>query len=515
MPYSIAGTYTLPPGYSATPLTTIQSAAQHNVPLEDIQTALNLAFLRDGRSPMTGDLTLFQNATSALHAVPKQQLDARINIQSAFQSVATGSNVRADPAVGTGLQSGAGVTAGGWDVLAAADDDTTYSTIFGFNAARYLVHGYCTEFYGIRSGQNLVSPEYVSAYGTDTFYSATTALNATAFGAKGFLWTDSITSTYAFGAAAGYGIKLAENSIIIGGNSADGGQPASKAASDALNYQVRDTVTFGNYSYRYPTSVARYNTVGGHNALSLTQLSCQYMTVYGRGTGPNITSALLGVLIGDSAGGAAAAASGVVAVGANSGPSGDFSNSISLGTGAQADATDTAQIGNSALVALKTYANILPNNDGTQNIGSAAKQWDTVFTQKLKFPSSPEASADPNTLNRFIKDGTFTPVVTPSSGAITAYTASCTYTVVGDRCIGDMQITVSNNGTGGGAQLFATLPFTAASSSSVSGRNANSLIGIGGDIGSGSSNVGITTDAGAYPVATGQTLRLQFNYKIA
>lgn len=54
MAYDGAGVYTLPVGSTATPGTTVL-ASTHNTPLTDIQTALNLPVLRDGRAPMTGN----------------------------------------------------------------------------------------------------------------------------------------------------------------------------------------------------------------------------------------------------------------------------------------------------------------------------------------------------------------------------------------------------------------------------------------------------------------------------
>ncbi len=75
MPYNGSGVYSLPSGYLAVSGATIL-ASRENSTNEDIKDALNLAFLRDGRAPMSGNLTLVGNASSALHAVPKQQLDA-------------------------------------------------------------------------------------------------------------------------------------------------------------------------------------------------------------------------------------------------------------------------------------------------------------------------------------------------------------------------------------------------------------------------------------------------------
>lgn len=98
MPYNGAGAYTLPTGYRATAGQTAL-ASQHNTPLEDIRSALNLAFLRDGRAAMTGDLTLYRDGSSDLHAVTKQQLDsAMLEAANILPLVygATGNNIAND-----------------------------------------------------------------------------------------------------------------------------------------------------------------------------------------------------------------------------------------------------------------------------------------------------------------------------------------------------------------------------------------------------------------------------------
>lgn len=82
MPIDGSGRFTLPPVYLARPGETITAGDNHNTPLEDVASALSAAVYRDGRAAMTGALTLFGNATSDLHAVPKQQLD--VAIQSAL-----------------------------------------------------------------------------------------------------------------------------------------------------------------------------------------------------------------------------------------------------------------------------------------------------------------------------------------------------------------------------------------------------------------------------------------------
>lgn len=57
MPFNPAGVYTLPNGYAGVDGQPILTS-QHNPPLEDIQAALSLTLLRDGRAPMTADLNM-------------------------------------------------------------------------------------------------------------------------------------------------------------------------------------------------------------------------------------------------------------------------------------------------------------------------------------------------------------------------------------------------------------------------------------------------------------------------
>lgn len=84
MPFNPSGVYTLPNGYAGVDGQPILTS-QHNPPLEDIQAALSLTLLRDGRAPMVDDLNLnnfkingLANGTASTDAVAKGQMDAAI-----------------------------------------------------------------------------------------------------------------------------------------------------------------------------------------------------------------------------------------------------------------------------------------------------------------------------------------------------------------------------------------------------------------------------------------------------
>lgn len=80
MPFSVAGAYTLPVSYQATPITPILSVQQHNTPMEDIQAALNLTMLRDARVPFTNPVVA-PNAVNPNQLTTKSQVEALIDAE--------------------------------------------------------------------------------------------------------------------------------------------------------------------------------------------------------------------------------------------------------------------------------------------------------------------------------------------------------------------------------------------------------------------------------------------------
>ena len=82
MPFNSSGIYTLPNGYEGVDGQTILTS-QHNPPLTDIQSALSLTFLRDGRAPMIANANLnnfkvinMANGSNPADAVTLSQLQA-------------------------------------------------------------------------------------------------------------------------------------------------------------------------------------------------------------------------------------------------------------------------------------------------------------------------------------------------------------------------------------------------------------------------------------------------------
>lgn len=75
MPRNAAGVYSLPASYKATTGGTI-IVSQHNPPFEDLAQAVTDSLCADGRTPMTGPLTLYADGVADMNPVTIQQFNA-------------------------------------------------------------------------------------------------------------------------------------------------------------------------------------------------------------------------------------------------------------------------------------------------------------------------------------------------------------------------------------------------------------------------------------------------------
>lgn len=112
-------------------------------------------------------------------------------------------------------------------------------------------------------------------------------------------------------------------------------------------------------------------------------------------------------------------------------------------------------------------------------------------------------------------NGTWTPVVTPTTGALTAYTASGSYSKVGRIVNFTATISITTNGTAGGA-LIVSLPLASAASFVGAGREN----GVTGNMlqvyGSGAATTCIVwTYGNLYPGVTGGALIVSGTYQTA
>jgi hypothetical protein len=99
---------------------------------------------------------------------------------------------------------------------------------------------------------------------------------------------------------------------------------------------------------------------------------------------------------------------------------------------------------------------------GSISQGSAAPF--NLVSGQLAFPATQNASSDANTLDDY-EEGTWTPVVTASSGTITSYTSSGFYTKIGRFMHISGQITITNPGTATNQYIvFSGLPYASSPS---------------------------------------------------
>lgn len=108
----------------------------------------------------------------------------------------------------------------------------------------------------------------------------------------------------------------------------------------------------------------------------------------------------------------------------------------------------------------------------------------------------------------------WTPTIAATSGSITtSSTPTARYTRIGPMVFFTIVITVTDNGTGAGSLTF-TLPSTPAYAGTAVGRNASTSVGVTASWTT-TSTVNVNLATNAYPVASGQSLRISGSYLVA
>lgn len=88
MPSDSQGNYSLPPGYLAVTGQTVL-ASQHNPPLEDLGTSMSSRYMRDGRTPMLGNIPMNgYRAKGAANAEDAQDYVTLAQVQALIATVA-------------------------------------------------------------------------------------------------------------------------------------------------------------------------------------------------------------------------------------------------------------------------------------------------------------------------------------------------------------------------------------------------------------------------------------------
>ena len=113
-----------------------------------------------------------------------------------------------------------------------------------------------------------------------------------------------------------------------------------------------------------------------------------------------------------------------------------------------------------------------------------------------------------------VETGTYVPTVTASSGSITSFTATGTYTKIGRLVFATATVSITNNGTGAGV-VNVSVPFqSSASNTAVGAGRENAAVGtmLQWYLGSNNSTGAVFTYNNQYPGGTNYVLNLNITY---
>ena len=103
----------------------------------------------------------------------------------------------------------------------------------------------------------------------------------------------------------------------------------------------------------------------------------------------------------------------------------------------------------------------IPSTGGIQSVNSISVGNATPTTSGagITFPATQSASTDANTLDDY-EEGTWTPVISSSSGTLTSYTSSGKYTKIGRSVTVSFIAEIVTTGTASGTMRIDSFPFT-------------------------------------------------------
>jgi hypothetical protein len=169
--------------------------------------------------------------------------------------------------------------------------------------------------------------------------------------------------------------------------------------------------------------------------------------------------------------------------------------------------TSNKASGSPDLILAKTAGNVLV---GLTSATSGGAKLQTV--DGITFPATQVASANANTLDDY-EEGTWTPTVTSSVGAITTYTSNGQYTKIGRQVTVNGTIVISDNGTGTGSLNITNFPFTIANGIAGGTARETTISGVISSItASGTGTLIMWTYNNNYPGGTGATLQFTATY---
>lgn len=134
----------------------------------------------------------------------------------------------------------------------------------------------------------------------------------------------------------------------------------------------------------------------------------------------------------------------------------------------------------------------------------------------IDFSANTAAPGATSELLNWYEEGTLTPTVEATSGAITSYTATGRYTRIGRFVLLEARIFISDNGTGSGGLLVGAFPFAAPGTRSMGGATREDSNTGNGLVFSGftTTSVYVSKYDNSYPVGTGDTFTLDITYSV-
>lgn len=132
----------------------------------------------------------------------------------------------------------------------------------------------------------------------------------------------------------------------------------------------------------------------------------------------------------------------------------------------------------------------------------------------INFTANTNAVGMTSELLNWYEEGTYTPTVAATSGAITSYTATAAYTRIGRQVIVTANVTITNAGTGAGT-LTITLPFNGNGSFTFSGSGReNALTGtqLQANISAAGTVINVVTYNNSTVIATNAAVRVVVTY---
>lgn len=116
-----------------------------------------------------------------------------------------------------------------------------------------------------------------------------------------------------------------------------------------------------------------------------------------------------------------------------------------------------------------SYQEVLSTDTSNNITFTAGNLIQGTAAKGINFTANTPAAGMTSQLLNWYEEGTWTPTVASDGGTITSYTATGTYTRIGRMVMLNMNILITNNGTGSGGLNISGIPFSAAATYAATG----------------------------------------------